>query len=104
MNFIIVDADEDHAVLPQEIPGEVKAGVHHAEPVRMKVAALPGVLSEQILFVEIALIVHLVDPLEIGIFPFGEVVGIDKGIVAGIVRLIDDDDLDFSEIGLLEDF
>ena len=98
MNLMIVNVNKDHTIFPQEIPGEVEAGVHHAEPVRVKMAALPGVLSEQIILVEIALIVHLVDPLEIGLFSFGEVVGIDKGIVAGIVRRVDVDALDLAGV------
>ncbi len=45
-DFVIVDRDKDHAVFPQQVPGEVEPREHHVEPVGVEASGSLGVGGE----------------------------------------------------------
>ena len=67
-------------------------------------AGIFAVLSPEAVFYQVALYIFIADSLQIFFFVFFEAIGIDESIIAGIVRRVDIDHLDFTVIGFLQDF
>ena len=97
MHLVVIDADEDDAVVAQELAREEEAGVHHRQPVRMVAPAGLGVAGE-----DVALGVDLARLLQVGLERLAVVVLVDE-VVAGVVGRVDVDHLDLAHIGLVEE-
>ncbi len=98
MHFVVVDADENHSIVPQQVAGEKQARVHHAEPPGMESPAGLGVGA-----LPDALLAHLPRIAQVVVQPLAVVVGVDE-LVAGVVRRVDVDHLDLAVVGLLQQF
>jgi len=79
MHLAVVDGDEDHPVLPQQLPGQPQAGIDHAEPLGVEAAV--GLLVGRL---GAPLAVDLAGTLQIILQGLGEVVVVDE-VVAGVV-------------------
>ena len=97
VDLVVIDADEDHAVLPQQIPREIQPRIHHVQPLGVEAAVGLGVGAELA-----ALGVHLAGVLQVGLQALGVVVGVDE-VVAGVVGRVDVDHLDLAQVRLLQE-
>ena len=86
----------------------MQARQHHGKPVAVVMAAVFAVFAPRALKYAVALQVARVVGIAhaAGVFfaAFGEFVGIDEGIVAGVVGRVDVDHLHAAGIGFLQDF
>src|SRR3989338_9054958 len=57
VNLIVVNMNEDDAIIKQKVFGKEQTGIHHAEPVAVEVAAVFAVLSEQTFLHQVAFFV-----------------------------------------------
>ena len=95
--LVVVDRDDDHAVVGQQVPRELQPRVHHAEPVGVEATVRLGVRDEPVarprrLWPERREVLRR---------RLGEVVVVDE-VVARVVRRVDVDELDLAEVRLLE--
>src|SRR3972149_1984060 len=77
MNLIIVNVNKDNAIITQKVLGKEQAGVHHAEPVAVKVAAILAVLAEQTLLHQVAFFVFIADAFQVIFLFLAESVGVN---------------------------
>ena len=96
VNFSIIKTDENHSILTQQILCQFQSWIHHIQPVGMETAVAFGVLHHAV-----ALFIELTAVGKILIRTLSKVILIHK-VVAGVVRRINVDHLDFSEIGFLQ--
>ena len=86
----------------------MQARQHHGEPVAVVMAAVfavfaPRALEYAVAF-QVARVVGIAHASGVFIAAFGEFVGIDKGIVAGIVGRVNVNHLHAAGVGFLQDF
>lgn len=103
MHLIVVARNEDHAILAQQVPGDVQARQHHRQPVAVIVAVLLAVLAKETFAHQGAVVGQIVDALEVVLLAFLKTVGIDETVRAGVVGRVDVDQLDLAEVRLLQD-
>mgnify|MGYP007068092815 FL=1 len=95
LHLVVVDADEDHAVVAQELAGEAEAGVHHRKPLGVESTVRLLIGGEGA-----ALTVDLACAAQVVLQRLGEIVVVDE-IVTGVVGRVDVDHLDLAVIRLL---
>jgi hypothetical protein len=93
---VVINTDEDHPVLAQQVPCEVQPRIHHVEPLGVEAAVGVGVGAEAMAFS-----VDLPGVLEVGLQALSVVVGVDE-VVAGVVGRVDIDHLDLAQVRLLQ--
>src|SRR3990172_7755616 len=98
MNLIIVNMNKDNAVITQQVLGKEQTGVHHAEPVAVKVAAILAVLAEQTLLHQVAFFVLVSDAFEVVLFLLAESIRVNKAVIACVIRWFNDYSLYLSVI------
>ncbi len=81
VDFMVVYADEDHAVLAQQVPRQEEPRVHHVQPFGMVASARLGVGGELY-----AVAVYLPGVAQVVVYALAEVVGVDE-LVACICRV-----------------
>ena len=96
-DLVVVDADEDDAVVAQERARQEQAGVDHVQPVRVEAPAGARVGRERA-----QRLVHLPGAAQVVLGGLAEVVAVDE-VVAGVVGRVDVDHLDTPGVGLLEE-
>mgnify|MGYP001789777608 CR=1 FL=1 len=87
--FVVVNADENHAVFAQQGFRQMQARQHHGEPVAVVMAAVFAVFApralEHAVALQVARVVGIAHAADVFFTAFGEFVGINKGTVAGVV-------------------
>src|SRR3989304_10362507 len=104
VNLIIVNVNKDNAILAQKVLGKEQTGIQHAEPVAVKVSAILAVLAEQTFLHQVAFFVLVADSFEVVLFLLAESVGVNKAVIACVIRWVNDDALYLAVIGLLQNF
>lgn len=102
MDFVVINGNEDHAVIPQQVAGKEETGIHHRKPVGVELAVLLAVLPEKSLLRQIPLFVLVANPLQVLFLAFRELVGINEAVVSRIIRRIDVDHLYLAVVRLLQ--
>ena len=98
MDFMVVDGDEYHAIISEEIASEVKTGIHHREPVRV-VPTIGFCILYETIAVTISLSCRFLIPRPIT----REVITIDE-IFPRIIRRVDIDHFHLFRVSFLEEF
>ena len=97
-SLVVVATDCNYPVLSKEVARELKARVHHVQPVRVVASLGLGVSRDFLPF-----FVDLPRPLQVGREPLLIVVGVHE-VVASVVRGIDINQLDLGVVMLLQKF
>ncbi|OQA12582.1 MAG: hypothetical protein BWY63_03724 [Chloroflexi bacterium ADurb.Bin360] len=98
MNFIVVNTNEDDAVIAKELAREKEARVHHGKPGGVVAPAGLRVAGEQV-----AGAILLTRELQVARERVAEVIGVDE-VVAGIVGRVNVDHLHTPEVGFEQEF
>ena len=102
VHLIIVNADKDNSIFPQEALCQIEAWHHHIEPVAVVLAVFAAVLVKHFLAGHITLLVFVTHTFQIFFFSLGKLVGIDKRVVARIVWWINVNHFYLAEVTLLK--
>ncbi len=94
--LVVIDGDENHAVLGEQFPRKLQARQHHAEP-----PAVIGAAALRVCHQRNAFLVHLPCKFQVVVHRFPVIVGIDK-VLARVVWRIDVDHLDAFRIALAQ--
>ena len=100
MDFVIVDRDEDDAVLAKQITSQEEAWIHHIQPVAMLMPA--GIGAQPVIPHNVTLIIGDARLRLITAACLLEVIIVDE-IITGIVGRINIDHLDLAVIRLVQD-
>lgn len=101
MDFMVVDGDEDHAVIAEEVAGEEEAGVDHGEPAGVVVSILLTVFGEVVFVVFVSMAIFLPIAEVVALLRFLEAIAVDE-VIAGVVGRVDVDHLDTSVVAFFE--
>ena len=93
---MVIDGDKNHPVVPQEIPCEKQAWIHHIHPLGVEASVGFGICAEFS-----SACIHLPRVGEVGIQALGVVIRVDE-LIAGIVGWVDVDHLHLAQVAFLQ--
>ena len=93
--FVVVNRNEDHAIVAQQVFGQQQARVHEREPAAVGAGAVDVFDVVDVVRGVPQLSEHLA-------LAGGEVVAVNEGVVLGVVRRVDVDQLDLAEIAVAQ--
>ncbi|MBI5326945.1 MAG: hypothetical protein HZB80_01425 [Deltaproteobacteria bacterium] len=96
--------NKDDAVITEQGFGKKQVGIHHAEPVAVKVADVFAVLAENAPFHEETFSVIITDALQVIFLFLAESIGANKTVASCVVWRVNNDALYLAVICLLQDF
>lgn len=102
MHLVVVNGNENHAILAQQVFGKIEARHHHIQPVAVVLPVFFGVFAEHPFAGHVAVMVLVAHTLLVLFLAFREFIGIDEAVIAGVVRGVYVDHLHLTEVALLQ--
>ena len=99
MNFVVIDRNEDNAVLAEQVACQKEAWIHHVQPVAVLVPA--GIGAQAVIPHNVTLIIGDTCLCLVATACLLEVIAVDK-IIASVVGRVDIDHLDLAIIRLVQ--